>query len=44
VELVAGDVDRGELLVGDFDAFGVVAVVELGVDLQSLGGRVGTTV
>jgi len=29
-----GEADLGELLVGDLDAFGVVALVEMGVDLQ----------
>jgi len=37
MERVAGDVDGGELLVGDLD-LGVLVVVEAGVDLQ--GGAV----
>jgi len=33
VEGVAGELNLGELLVGDLDGFGIVALVELGVDL-----------
>jgi hypothetical protein len=39
VEVVAAQVDGGELLVGDLDALGIVALVELGVDAQPGVGR-----
>jgi len=38
VEWVSGDVHGGQLGVGDFDRGRVVAVVELGVDLQAGAG------
>ncbi len=41
MELIAGQVDGSKLSVGDLDLLWVVALVEAGVDLQSLtgGGR-----
>jgi hypothetical protein len=39
VEVVAVQVDGGQFLVGDFDALGIVALVELGVDAQPGVGR-----
>jgi hypothetical protein len=45
VEVVALEVDRGELFVRHFDAFGVGARVESGVDLQAgVGGCAGDQV
>ena len=45
MEVVAGEVDGGELGVGDFDALGVVALIELGVDLKpGVGGGGGDRV
>jgi len=41
VEVVAGEVDCRQLGVADFDALGVVALVELGVDAQPGVGRCG---
>jgi len=39
VELIAGEWHRGQLLVADLDAGGVVPLIELGVDLEPLRGR-----
>ena len=41
VPVVAGEVDGAHLLVGDFDAFGVGGVVELGLDGEAGGGGCG---
>jgi len=41
VEGVAGEVDGGELVVGDLDRLGVGVLVEAGVDLEAGGGRGG---
>ncbi len=39
MEGIWSQVDGGELLVGDLDLLGIVALVEARVDLQALAGR-----
>ena len=39
MEVVSCDIDLGDLFIADRDSFGVVGLVQAGVDLQSGGGR-----